>query len=1029
MKLWSGRPGALASSALLAGAMFWAYQHRTPVTVRAAGHAVTGADGFKVTFGLKRKFNGRSCAGVLSNPAQIRSITGWHLGAGDKIIPPQRWDITLHTVGGDTPAKAVILDVLSPPEEPVTIYTREGDLSFTPAQIPYGTVYYIPEAEGDVSVERVPIPQTVSSPQFEDDDPALLRTRAGSYVLAWVAYKTLSKSGPYIDGGDQIMVSTSADGRFWSRPEAITEPADHFRVALAEDSRGRIWCVYSLQKRMESGNFDLYARVFDGGKWSGEQQLTTDPRPDIFHRLTSDGQGNLYLVWMGFRAGPGGRPPQSEILMRVWRDGRWSPEVNVSQSPGDDWEPAVAVDGSGRAWVAWDSYRAANGGPATYDLLLRSYVNGQLEALRTVSATPFAEMRADVAVDAGGRVWVAWEEGGVNWGKDTGHQDAKQQIHLRLGGNELYGPPNSHSYLYRRPRVAVLENGQWKQPAAEFEAAYPKFLQPNLFQNPRLGVDGSGRVWVFLRHQLVAKGRNAGHLFDFYATTLRQQGEAQAWINPVLLPGSTGRQDAVLATAPGTARQLLAAVVGDGRHLPVPLPIQHDISTMVVDGTGFAPVTARLKPFEPSPAGTFPVTHPREAEQVATIRAHRVHVGDVTYKVVRGDLHRHTEISMDGAVDGSLWDLYRYSLDAAALDYIGLTDHNYGAWLDTDEPESKNTDNIYQWWRTQKSADMFYVPGRFVPLYGYERSVNFPLGHRNIFHAHRGVFSYRVPKLYIAERPELIEKDAQGLWAYLRATGGVALPHTTGTSMGTDWKLRDDALEPITEIYQGDRNSYEEEGAPRAALPADFGPGSGGRPPYQKGLIQNALGAGYKMGFEASSDHYSTHVSYSNLLVPDRVTTREDLIEAIRERHSYASTDNIVVDFYADTTLQGGEMTAASSPAFHVNILGTEPVLRVEVIKNSRVIYTHGPTAGAADPDRVAFTFRDSSEFGGNFDDTTMAPTSQIKDWAHPETGIRPRSQKHESYYYLRITQSFDKQHPNEIGEVAWSSPIYIDRP
>jgi hypothetical protein len=65
---------------------------------------------------------------------------------------------------------------------------------------------------------------------------------------------------------------------------------------------------------------------------------------------------------------------------------------------------------------------------------------------------------------------------------------------------------------------------------------------------------------------------------------------------------------------------------------------------------------------------------------------------------------------MDGAIDGSLWDLYRYALNAASFDFIAVTDHNYGAWLDTDEPESKNTDDVYQWWRTQKSGTSFMFP-------------------------------------------------------------------------------------------------------------------------------------------------------------------------------------------------------------------------------------------------------------------------------------------------------------------------------
>ena len=50
--------------------------------------------------------------------------------------------------------------------------------------------------------------------------------------------------------------------------------------------------------------------------------------------------------------------------------------------------------------------------------------------------------------------------------------------------------------------------------------------------------------------------------------------------------------------------------------------------------------------------------------------------------------------------------------------------------------------------------------------------------------------------------------------------------------------------------------------------------------PFQKGLVWNALGAGYRMGFTASSDHYSTHISYANLIVPARTTTRDDLLDA-----------------------------------------------------------------------------------------------------------------------------------------------------
>jgi hypothetical protein len=988
--------------------------------VAAAPAAPPRSSGFLITFGVRSKGAGRVWSGGVRNPAQIRSIQGWHLGAGDSIVPPDRWNITLEMAGGEVAAKAVILNLITPEEQPVTIYTRYGDFTFVPAAIPYGKPHGVEMFGGDVTVERAPIPQTATGSEFEDDDPAILRTRSGEYWLAWVAYQTRQRDGYDYTGGDQVMVARGRDGARWYGTTSLTPPRDHFRVALAEDARGRIWCVYAEQKQLESGDFDLFARCFDGKGWSREQQLTSSPLPDIFHRIASDRNGNLYLVWMGYRPTPGGAP-QSDILMRVFSGDRWGEEINLSQSPENDWEPSVSVDSSGRAWVAWDSYRCSGSGPATYDVLLRSYSKAGLDPPRTVSATPFAEMRADVAVDGSDRLWVAWEEGGLNWGKDTGYENPKHRLWLRPNGSRLYGPPNSVTALYRRPRLAVLENGQWKQPKTRLEDAWPASMQKNLYMSPRLGVDGNGHVWMFVRHQLIAQGRNGGQMFDYFATTLTGSGSQQRWVSPILLPGSTGRQDTVLATAAAEGG-IAVAVVGDGRHFPVPLPVDHDVATLLLDARGIAPANADFEPFQSSAAGAYSITHPDEARQVADIRAHRTTIGKHTYKIVRGDVHRHTEISMDGAIDGSLWDPYRYAIDAAALDYIAVTDHNYGAWLDTDEPESKNTDSEYQWWRTQKSADMFYVPGRFVPLYGYERSVNFPRGHRNILHVRRGVFSYRVPKLFISERPELIEKDAQGLWAYLRSTDGIGLPHSTGTNMGTDWRLRDDELEPVAELYSGIWGGFEAEGEPRAATKDAPGGGFSGRAPFVNGLIWNALGVGYRMGFIASSDHWSTHIAYADLLVPDRVTTRADILDAFRSRRTYASTDNIILDFSSGDVVQGGEMQASHSPVFHIRVQGTDPILRVEIIKNNRIVFTRTADPAAGDPRIIDFSYLDNEKF----DDTSMAWTDQIRNWQAPETGIRPRPAGKTAYYYVRATQRFSRDLPDREGEIAWSSPIFV---
>ena len=78
--------------------------------------------------------------------------------------------------------------------------------------------------------------------------------------------------------------------------------------------------------------------------------------------------------------------------------------------------------------------------------------------------------------------------------------------------------------------------------------------------------------------------------------------------------------------------------------------------------------------------------------------------------------------------------------------------------------------------------------------------------------AHPGVRTLPIPAEEISGKT-----GAAPLYAYLRRNGGISMPHSTATSQGTDWRDNDPEVEPLMEIYQGYSNSYEYEGAPRAA--------------------------------------------------------------------------------------------------------------------------------------------------------------------------------------------------------------------
>ena len=143
--------------------------------------------------------------------------------------------------------------------------------------------------------------------------------------------------------------------------------------------------------------------------------------------------------------------------------------------------------------------------------------------------------------------------------------------------------------------------------------------------------------------------------------------------------------------------------------------------------------------------------------------------------------------------------------------------------------------------------------------------------------------------------------------------------------------------------------------------------------------------SGYKLGVQASSDHWSTHISYACLLAENH--TREGLLDAIRKRHSYGATDNIILDFRARSGnaayIMGDSFQADAAPLLSVRAIGTGAIKQIDVVKNQKFIYTTRPGVKEA-----SFEYTDQ-DFGAG-----------------------------ENYFYVRVLQ--------EDGQIAWSSPIWV---
>ncbi len=808
---------------------------------------------------------------------------------------------------------------------------------------------------------------------LEEDFPAAAHAPDGTLWVAYIAYKHRDparriEAVPMPDApkdfksfykpefADQLLVRSYKEGK-WSAPQTITgAKEDIARCAVAASADGDVWVVYSAHR---DGNFDLYARKIDAqGKLHGEKRLTTNPGADMTPVMTTDALGNPWLACQSWN-----EKGQAGIEVFHLAQGKWERQQRIQGDEGENcWHPALAASPAGDVAVAYDIYSQGS-----YDVrvtLLNARNGARLDF--PVAAGPKFEARPSVVYDLAGRLWIAYEEGPEKWGKDYGALVPDK-------GNPLYNE-RSVRVVCRdtdgalKRATAELFTSHVAPPVLPFDAIkISKFEKSTKYSYPKIGIDGQGRVWLAYRENSGNRSSSqAGSIWRSYVRRL----DGQHWSEPVEVHHSDGLHDYRPVLLPHRAGGLLIVHNTDGRFT-TPETIDNQIYASTIDLPARATVLQLVEhePGQHTPGPDFA----QENAAVKRLKSHRLKVAGKTYQYLRGEYHRHTEISWDGSPDGTLEDMFRYAIDAAQLDWIGNADHDNGAGRE------------YTWWLTQKYSDAYFSPGAFTTMFTYERSVSYPHGHRNVMFAQRGILTLPrlAPPADLDNPPGNVHPDdTKMLYRYLREFDGICASHTSATSMGTDWRDHDPVVEPIVEIYQGDRMSYEIEGAPRAG----YDPKTAKEPAnvagwYPKGFINLALQKGNKLGFQASSDHWSTHISFFIILSEGR--ERKQLLDAVKKRHCYAATDYILAEFRSGDRMMGDDLVTATPPVFQINVVGTGKLAKIDVLRDSEVIDTLKPNGNT---------------FKGDWIDL------KAKEGSH--------------YYYLRVLQ--------EDQEIAWITPIWV---
>jgi hypothetical protein len=871
----------------------------------------------------------------------LESTEGRHFSAGDAVTAPGAWkcatrrdevapyadihytemrpgdapEIRFHPVG-------VFLTIHPNQATRVAVETAQGNFDFALDDIKDSPTAVL---DGRASVVRVGSAEKLSTAEYEDDEPAITALPNGTIAAAWVAYK---------DRADRVFLRTRTSNA-WSAPEEVTPKAtDVFRCAVASDKEGNLWVFWSER---QNDRWQIWGRQKKGKSWQRAERLASEGS-NTFLRAAASPDGQIFLVWQSYRDG------QSDIYLRALAQGAWSGEIRVSESPANDWEPAVAAGPDGAAYIAWDTYDKGN-----YDVQFRSYQNGKLSALQPLTSSPKFQAHATIAVDGRGQPWVGWDESGVNWAKDQGFL--------------IPVPLATPIHQQRAVRLATWDGTGWLELRQKPSDAFPEDMRQNA-EHPQIAFDANNTLTMVFRHWTRRNDRTIGSPLTWENFVTRFDGVK--WTEPTPLPASVGSIEKNPALTRDPAGDVWAAWMTDARSFANMVPKNADVYCARLGKGGPAAFTLTSFQLFTEPFVEAIPVHNNDAADVRAIRAFAITNEGKKYKIYRGDMHRHTDVSQDFKYDGSLLEGYRYGLDAASFDYIALTDHQTGY------------DHEFTWWQNQKLVDLFLIAGSFTPLYGSERSLNFPNGHRNTIFAHRGVRTLPIPPEEASAKV-----GAAKLYQYLKKNNGISMPHSSATNQGTDWRDNDPEVEPLVEIYQGYRNSYEYEGAPKSATALNPSAQKSGWQP--QGFWWNALAKGYKLGVQSSSDHWSTHISYACLLAEN--FTREGLLDAIRKRHTYGATDNIVLDFRARsgkaTYIMGDSFAADAAPQLSVHTIGTGAIKQIDVVKNQKFVYTARPGVKEA-----SFDYTDQ-DFGAG-----------------------------ENYYYVRVLQ--------EDGQIAWSSPVWV---
>ena len=696
--------------------------------------------------------------------------------------------------------------------------------------------------------------------------------------------------------GDRLMTGNIVEGKLVDFRAIFPELGTYKNPTVTVDAKGQ---AYLSWEEFKEDRWEVMVACFDDGRTEGIEVLN---QPAFFsgnlqaasvgmsfanginHATAPHPQGGVSIVWQQDVGG------QFDIAHAKVSDGLQISEQNIlSNNPRGDWAPRIATNQDGKSFVTWDSYDGKSFN------VLGSWVHAEGDEPVVLADGPLAQFRADVTF-VGDKLFVLWEEAAANWGKDY------------EGGFGNWTDIEDHHgplHKFRLLRVAEVIDGQ----AVQLSNSLPHSLIAHataqkdkrdklehlgvFYERGQFVTDGQGRLWLVHRsfHAPHVRTSNAvaHHIESGWQVQARcYDGEEWSTLHSFEHPQRDGLQRMSVASAP------------NGFFITYTTGRTHRDAPSKHRGVFYGTVSMDIFDAEKKQV-SLPATKPLElVRPSAPTSLTEATIGGQSYLLSFGDLHRHTDLSLCFPFfDGSYDDQFRYVIEVAEHDFVGITDHARD--LSNGEVES------LVWRRSVKEVTRHRLNGGFIPYFAYERS------QRQTDH---NVISLRDDLL----RP--FEPHIRDFWKEIDGDT-FTIPHNTGSSpamVQALWSIHDNEKRPLMEIFQGCRSNADQN---------------------MEAMVRLGYSKGYRFGLIASSDHLSTHRSFACVWSPER--GRESIFRSLQARRTYGATDRIGLVFRYGQRWMGEEVKYRKKESFFLQIAGTEPVKEVRVIKNGKAWKTFKP--------------------------------------------------------------------------------------